>query len=374
MNEQQTTSPSDSAVAARYWSDQRLVVHVEGPGGARTVRLDKPFARIGRDPRCDVVLDGSVKARVAFYLHATNDGVFAVETAPPAGNRPPFAGWIDPEQDLVLGDFTLRAEPATGGGEPSRDTPAALDVKGSVPSPGPVLRVIASRQSRAIVRLQRRLTIVGRASPCTLRLKSKQVSLPHCALYWHAETLWVVDLVSSNGTLRNGQPIEVTRLDIDSAVQVGDVQLVLTRETHPGPEKEPAGPTEAVSPPAAPRAEEPASISNLQQRLAHERDTWQADRRRKQHKLQLRLKYLDQQLRSSSETSAETAEQGSAPGPLDQKELDLLAEAHAELDQRRKQLGNEQAQLAADRADLGAARAELATEQAAMNRLRASFD
>jgi len=70
---------------------------------------------------------------------------------------------------------------------------------------------------------------VGRRQYLALQLQGQQVSNFHSALYWDAGKLWCIDLLSSNGTLLQNEPIQCARLEIGQSLQIGEFSLRFKR-------------------------------------------------------------------------------------------------------------------------------------------------
>jgi len=223
-----TGSASDRVMAFRFWTERQLTIHVDGPDGGREFRLGKPYARIGRHGRCEVPLEGEAIPRIGVYLHATEDGIFYVDLASSVRGGASSSGGLDANQNLELGDYRIRATYREGP-SPRTDIATPLDEKNGIALPAPVIYVLVEGTQQASVRLARRLTVVGRRRPSTLRLKSEFISATHCIFYWQDERLWIIDLLSSNGTEKRGRRFDVERLRLRRMIKLGDVQLGFAR-------------------------------------------------------------------------------------------------------------------------------------------------
>ena len=120
MNRQLKSSRSGAPVPAQYWNGQRIAIHVSGPDFAQTVELDRPLARIGHDSRCDVVLTGAKGPRVECYVHATTEGIFAVDLSAAGRNRHRVSGWLEADRPRSIGRLSLRLLFLTGRHESHR--------------------------------------------------------------------------------------------------------------------------------------------------------------------------------------------------------------------------------------------------------------
>jgi pSer/pThr/pTyr-binding forkhead associated (FHA) protein len=213
-------------MAAEYWCDLGLEITVEGPDGRSSVRVEKPFARIGRNRSSEVVLPTKDVPGRALYLHATESGVYYIRLLPPPSeDDSPALGWLAPGQTLRIGVYQIAAELA--GGLVSADT-VPPDFQGADSAePCPLLTVVHNRETVAHHPLQARLSTVGRDQHNTLRLVDSQVSTSHCVLYRQQERLWVIDLLSSNGTFLAGHRVETALVPPSQPLSLGShVELV----------------------------------------------------------------------------------------------------------------------------------------------------
>ena len=213
----------------KFWCRQKLLVVVEGPQeingpeGVSHTTVEKPFARIGSHEASEVVLpDPSVAGR-SLYLHVMPQGVYCVDLACDGPAEKPQHGWLKPDQSLVVGPYRISARTID-------DMPTEVRAKdplqrGSASPPYPILKMSARGIELGYRRLVRRLTIVGRRRPSTIRLTSRSMSGVHCVLYWEEGTLWAVDLLSGNGTRLDGNSIEAATFSLGSSLKLGRATL-----------------------------------------------------------------------------------------------------------------------------------------------------
>lgn len=210
---------------ARYWCQHGLVVTVDGPQGPRSVTLDKPFARIGAPRAAEIVLPDLRVAGRGLYLHATEAGVFGLGFSLTATTEKPWRGWLRPGQEIPFGPYRISARLAVPSPvAPPPDLPA-LDLKGSSLEPYPVIAVAFDGIEVARRRLSRQLSVVGRLRPSTLPIESSDLSASHVILYWHAGTLWAIDLLSRTGTFLAGSPVDCAELPLGCSLIAGEVQV-----------------------------------------------------------------------------------------------------------------------------------------------------
>ena len=100
-----------------------------------------------------------------------------------------------------------------------------LLAEGTLSKPHPVVSVSFGNEEVAKRNLSRQLTIVGRCRPCCLHIESLDLSTVHLALYWEAGTLWVVDLLSRNGTQINGHFVDASEFPLGGVLGLGEVTL-----------------------------------------------------------------------------------------------------------------------------------------------------
>jgi pSer/pThr/pTyr-binding forkhead associated (FHA) protein len=204
-----------------------MVITVERPEGHFCVTVEKPFARIGTHGSSEVVLPQEGAPHRSLYLHATEAGVYYVRLASASENDTDSHGWLAPDQVISVGPYRIAVQLANGSAKPD-----ALRPDFEVPETGPpraALMIVHDGRTVAHYPLRRRLTVVGRGQRSTLRLADAQVSTAHCVLYREADRLWAIDLLSSNGTLVTGQPLEAAVVAPgQSLVLGGSVELVYT--------------------------------------------------------------------------------------------------------------------------------------------------
>ncbi|MEX0713984.1 MAG: FHA domain-containing protein, partial [Pirellulales bacterium] len=205
------------------WCARRIVVTVRGPDGTPVVtHVDKPFARVGSHPDCEVVLRGDDVPGQCLYLHATEQGIYCLGLK--SGNlaAAPPNGWLRPKVHARLGPYRINASFDDEGPPPRH---VDLDPRARESAAGGTLRLRIESQGdqRPLVEKswRRQLTLVGRLSPSTLRLVHPKVSKTHCVLFYDQDMLWAVDLLSSRGTRVDGRRIEAAQVLPGQVLEVG---------------------------------------------------------------------------------------------------------------------------------------------------------
>ena len=67
---------------------------------------------------------------------------------------------------------------------------------------------------------------IGRDSECDITMLNREVSRKHATLVYTANTWWVMDLNSKNGTFLNGKPVEKSRLKRGDSIRLGQSTII----------------------------------------------------------------------------------------------------------------------------------------------------
>ena len=211
-----------------FWCDQRLQLTIDGPGTSRSLVIPRPYARIGADESADVVLPLEATGGHRWYLHATGNGVYCVELGKSVKPTRRRGRWVTPTQELELGTHSLYVKSVSGNGGPAAAGNRSEELVADEPDAAvkPVVEFVSGTESPRRRQLGR-LTIVGNDRPSHLRIEDADLEAAHCVLYWSAGSLWVVDLLSTGGTWRDGTRYEVTSISRGDAIQIGQTTLTL---------------------------------------------------------------------------------------------------------------------------------------------------
>src|SRR5262249_24107640 len=193
-----------------------LELSVSGPRGGSPDRalLAWPFPLTARDRRCEIRLKATAIAPRHAYLQRVAGRpyivIFGNSKESRARDSNISGGWLRASDAVVIGPYSIRvAESAPNAAAHAAGWPENLDplVAGSVDQiqlPTAVLELHHKNGEVQRRRVDRVLTLVGRAPGCHVRLADSSVSPIHCALLLSSEGLWVVDLRSRDGTWVNG--------------------------------------------------------------------------------------------------------------------------------------------------------------------------
>jgi pSer/pThr/pTyr-binding forkhead associated (FHA) protein len=206
----------------------RAELLVESPGAtaAEHRAFDTPFAIVGRDPYCDLSLDAEGMSRRHVYVQLLHGRTFYADLDSRTGVRwqdwPRPFGWLDADQTLHVESFGLRLPPDATPTESAEDVnPLESYPEDAEVAPTATLEFINGRTRHPRWRVHRMLTLAGKVPVCKIQLASNLVSRYHFSLIHTPEGIWVVDLLSREGTWVNGQRIRWARLDDGDRLQAG---------------------------------------------------------------------------------------------------------------------------------------------------------
>jgi hypothetical protein len=316
------------------------VVTVNGPHGQTSTVVEKPFVRIGSHQGAEVALPDGEIAPCALYFHAADAGIYFVRLDQDATTDGPVRGWLQADQEIRLGAYRISAE-CSAAPRPDAGLPPGRRPFSALPQP----LLIFSRRGREIshYRLRRRLTVVGRRQSCTMRLKYSHVSRAHCIFYRSAKGLWVIDLLSTYGSILGGCSVEAAEWPIGSDLVLGDIAILHgSVGVH---EKAEGGVSRSVRGTVGPSEE-----------LFRRREVWQAECAAKEGELATRAEVLKMQ---ASRIAAEREVFARDRAILEQQQEELVRQREAwqsecaaregELATRGEAIKEEVARIAAER-------------------------
>jgi pSer/pThr/pTyr-binding forkhead associated (FHA) protein len=218
-------------------SPARLELRATAPSGQAAGQFSaaQPFALLGRDPANDLCLDDPQISQRHVYVQMIGGRLFCVDMGSRMGIRcagvQGTSGWLHPGQHLEVGPFAIRystdtaANAALAGINPleARGTDVQL-----LPAMALEFANGLTRQPRW--RLNRILTLAGRATGCKLQLADVTVSRYHAALVAAPQGLWVVDLLGKDGTRVNGERVRWAQLEDGDRVQLGKFLIRVWQE------------------------------------------------------------------------------------------------------------------------------------------------
>lgn len=217
-------------------SSGKLILGVEklGRSSLSWHAFDRPFVVVGRDRRADLCLDDASVSRRHAYFQIIAGRLFCMDlqsrTGTLWGDRLDCRGWVHPESGVTIGPFRLgRPEPnlAPLSSEPERGLPAAIPMSRSFHQPDlpeATLEMLGSRLGSSWT-VDRSLVLIGTASSCKVRLQGGGVSRHHASLLRTPGGLFVVDLLSREGLIHNGQRVRYARIGDEDELILGRYRL-----------------------------------------------------------------------------------------------------------------------------------------------------
>jgi chromosome segregation ATPase len=215
----------------KLWCQRRLiVVTTSASGEMREVLVERPFARIGKHAKAEIVLSGADIPLLAAYLHVTDTGICYRLLDPkldPQDDHHFHA--VEEGKEFRIGSCTLQVRLAPDDPvEPSAVNPEPVN------PPTPVLKittanVLVDSEPPISRRIHFPLQLIGSDPQCEIELKSETVELCHCVLFWHQSHLWCIDLLSRSGVLLNGRTALCRELTLGDALEIGDYEVKFER-------------------------------------------------------------------------------------------------------------------------------------------------
>lgn len=186
----------------------------------------QPFVVVGRDPKADLTLDDELISTRHAFLQIIGGRVFCVDLGSRSGlhwgAESRAAGWLLPGESIGIGPYRLRLAGAAR--EPGHLAWPNPMVVARLPGGWPLDRITLKfpdvTPEPARWRPRRVLAMVGRSSRCHLRIPDEAVSLFHCALLRTTQGVWMVDLLSREGTRINGVMARSGRLNDGDTLHV----------------------------------------------------------------------------------------------------------------------------------------------------------
>lgn len=220
-------------------------VSSEADEGILPVLWDRPSLIVGRGADCDLRLPHAEISRQHAYFQIIGERIHCADLGSRTGthwsNGASQAGWIEPNEPVSLGPYSLTFErvPLPADAEPhdaelADEAPPDLadsDGDDALPDQGDELFlhfVNAGRKVRRY-RVNRDITLIGSSEGVKIQLTHPSVSNVHCSVVRTHSGLWIVDLLSSDGTIVNGHIEPLAALRPGDEFQVGRFLVVVHR-------------------------------------------------------------------------------------------------------------------------------------------------
>jgi pSer/pThr/pTyr-binding forkhead associated (FHA) protein len=203
------------------WVDGQITVKVRGPGSepARTFRVRRPFALLGRIIGADLRIDDQDVDDRHSFLILDRRGLFGVDLLSRTGTR--FAAeatasaWLGPGDILEIAGrrieiIQLRVDGQTIDPSLSTDEPFAEVHASKLPA----LTLEPLDSSGPPWMLGSSLAFIGSGDACVIKVDDPSVATTHCALFRTSTNAYVIDLLGRR-TLIDDQPVEGASMLLD---------------------------------------------------------------------------------------------------------------------------------------------------------------
>jgi chromosome segregation ATPase len=196
----------------KFWTNRKLALQVVGPMGTKDMMLDVPFARIGSHPDAELCLNGDNIERRHAYLQVAEDGIYCLNFVAGQAREKQTGFWVNSKQPVMIGDYQVFVRAVLPSGETvDVEMPRSEVDNARLPGTPPILSPIRSRkQPRYPIR--DRFTCIGRVAGNRIRQSSTELSQFHCVVYRQDHQLWLIDLLTTNGSKINDEAVDVGRI------------------------------------------------------------------------------------------------------------------------------------------------------------------
>jgi pSer/pThr/pTyr-binding forkhead associated (FHA) protein len=203
-----------------------FLIHIsssESGSRAQTVLWDRPSLIIGRAQECDLRLPHAEVSRLHAYLQVVGGRIYCTDLSSGTGthwaqgsNRRQ-EGSLPFREPVSIGPYSLSIEPA-----PQLETfsPFEPTEPASIPS-GLFLDFHDGENPPRRWAATRDVTLIGSGHSAKISLVHSSVSKCHCAILRAGHALWLIDLLSEEGTTLNGELVSTACLEAGDRIQVG---------------------------------------------------------------------------------------------------------------------------------------------------------
>ncbi|WZO95807.1 FHA domain-containing protein [Isosphaeraceae bacterium EP7] len=228
-----TDPPTEAfAAACRFRGPLRFGISDAMASSRDDYYVERPYAVVGRDVHSDLVIDHWLVSKKHVYFQAIAGRIYAIDLGSRAGLKWASGmaahGWADVPGGLQLGPHTVSVADGLDGrddGKPPAWTPLAAQADDPETPLSVRIEPLELGEAFAPKRINRPITLVGRAPGCRVRIDHPSVSNFHCALVSVSDQLWMVDLLGRDGVRVNGELTRHARLMADDVLRIGSHNL-----------------------------------------------------------------------------------------------------------------------------------------------------
>ena len=195
------------------------------------IAVDRPYAIVGSSKDCDLTVESDRVARHAVLFLAINGNVKAVVLA--GGSKHSGRSVrVRPDRSLKLGKSRILVDVVDDNRKHSTFDPTEPDDANDV-----YAATWKSQDFRHFLHLHnQRPILIGRKSPCQIRINDHRLSGQHACVLRVGEQLWVIDLKSANGITVGRERVAHADIAPDKSMVLADKHRVhfvrLRRDVH----------------------------------------------------------------------------------------------------------------------------------------------
>jgi pSer/pThr/pTyr-binding forkhead associated (FHA) protein len=197
--------------------------------------LDQPFAVIGRDSNCDIVLEDKQVSRRHAYLQAIGGWVFWIDLDSQLGTfaegQAAKSGWFGGGRIIAVGPSDVRHLPEVKDSTveaklvPPQGSPLVWRNYGEEPLVDVTVEFLNGPSESKTWPIRRVLSLIGTARRCKFRLADRSIEPFHCAFIRTAQGLFIVDLLGGDGIRINETPARHALVRDGDMIQVGRYEM-----------------------------------------------------------------------------------------------------------------------------------------------------
>jgi pSer/pThr/pTyr-binding forkhead associated (FHA) protein len=216
------------------WADGDMLFRVAGAAAVpdRLVKVQRPFALVGRSPDADIAIDDRAASARHAYFHLDHRGVYAVDLVTRTGTRirgsDQLVGWLRPGDWIEIAGRRIELLRVRLDGHTVDPLPCHAELLADTVRP--TLAEVTLEPRRAGESpwvLGSELVFLGWSASCGIQVKDAAVARTHCALVRAPSGAFLVDLCGRQ-TWVEDRPIRgATALHDGDLITLGSTQFTV---------------------------------------------------------------------------------------------------------------------------------------------------